>query len=86
MSVDSSYPILRCKMRVLEVTRSISAAGEVEQERVKLTAVYGPEGTENAKWSKWTPSASFDININNPLAQGNLSKGHEYFVDFTPAE
>ena len=52
---------------------------------MKLSAVYGTGETENAKWTKWTPSASFDIQINNPDAMGKLSKGHEYFVDFTPA-
>lgn len=79
-------PVLRCKMRVSEVTRSINADGSVSQERVKLTAVHGPEGTENAKWSKWTPWASFEIGIDNPAAHGQLANGHEFFVDFTPAE
>lgn len=45
-------PVLRCKMRVLEVNQSISSEG----------------------------------NINNPSAHGVLSKGHEFYVDFTPAE
>lgn len=79
-------PVLRCKMRVQEVLHSIKEDGNIEQERVKLMAVSGLEGSENAKWSKWTPSASFEIYINNPDAHGVLSKGHEFYVDFTPAE
>ena len=78
--------VLRAKMRVNEVTRRIDNNGDVESEHVKLIAIYGEEGSENAEWSKWTPSASFDITINNPDAFGQLSKGHEYYVDFLPAE
>ena len=71
-------------MRVSSVTHSKEADGTTSQEQVQLTAVYGPEGSENANWSKWTPAASFTIHINNPHAFGALSKGHEFFVDFTP--
>lgn len=79
--------VTRCKMRVSEVTRSISAAGETESERVKLTAVYANDPQNvNAQWSRWTPNGSIDITISNPAAMGKLSKGHEFYVDFTPAE
>ena len=84
--MEDKSPTLRAKMRVAEVARIVDADGSTNQERVKLQAVYGDEGTENARWSKWTPSASFDITINNPEAFGKLSSGHEYFVDFTPAK
>jgi len=78
--------ILRCKMRVESVMQNKEADGSTSQEIVKLRAVYGKEGTPNAEWSKWTPCADFSITINNPNAFGVLSKGHEFFVDFTPAE
>lgn len=84
--VESMEPVLRAKMRVESVSRSINEDGSVGNEQVKLRAVYGPEGSPNGEWSKWTPSASFDITINNPAAHGALSKGHEFYVDFTPAE
>lgn len=76
--------VLRAKMRVQSVTREIDSDGGIEAEWVKLIAVYGDKGTENAKWAQWTPSANFEIQINNPEAIGKLSRGHEYFVDFTP--
>lgn len=76
---------LRCKMRVAEVVRSINADGSIASETVKLVAVYGAEGTENGVWSKWTPSAQFTVSINNPDAFGKLSKDHEFYVDFSPA-
>jgi hypothetical protein len=79
-------PILRCKLRVLEVTQAMDSNGKVEQERVKLTAVYGAENSVNAQWSRWTPWAEFNIGISNPEAFNKLSKGHEFYVDFTPVE
>lgn len=77
--------VVRCKVRVNTVLHSKNADGSTESETVKLCAVYGPEDSENAKWSRWTPSASFEINISNPSAFGKLSKGHEFYVDFIPA-
>ncbi len=76
--------ILRCKVRVTEVLSVKNPDGTTEQERVKLAAVYGVEGTENNQWSRWTPHASFEISINNPLAFNKLSKGHEFYIDFVP--
>ena len=77
--------VLRCKLRVAEVLHQKNENGETTQERVKLVAVYG-NNSENEKWSKWTPSANFDIYINNPDAFEKLSHGHEFFVDFTPVK
>ena len=75
---------VRCKMRVTEVVHSLDSKGDVEQERVQLTAVYGQGDIENATWAKYTPSAHFEISINNPAAMNKLSKGGEFYVDFTP--
>lgn len=53
-------------------------------ETVKLNAVSDKEGT-NATWSKWTPSGSLTMTINNPDALGRFTPGKEYFLDFTEA-
>lgn len=76
---------IRCKMRVNTVTQSKNPDGSTESEKVDLTAVYG-DTPENKEWSKWTPSASTSITINNPDAFGKLSKGHEFYVDFIPVQ
>ena len=76
---------MRCKMRVIKVAQVKNADGTIDCEEVQLTAVYN-DSPENKEWSKWTPSASFTIQINNPSAFNKLSSGHEYFVDFTPAQ
>lgn len=77
---------LRCKLRVSEVTVSRDAEGKATQERVTLDAVYSPDPeSENAQWAKYTPSARFQMTIDNPAAFGHLSNGHEFYVDFIPA-
>lgn len=77
--------VLRCKLRVAEVAQIKEPDGTTRQERVKLFAVMGPAGSENAQWAKYTPTATFEMAIDNPAAMGILSSGHEFFVDFTPA-
>ena len=59
--------------RVVEVLASKDSNGAVEQERVKLQAVIN-NTPENKEWSRWTPSASFEIWISNPEAFGKLSR------------
>lgn len=78
--------VMRCKMWVTSVLHSKEADGTTSEEKVTLAAVYSSDpATENARWSKWTPSANLTIHISNPEAFGKLSAGHEFFVDFTPA-
>ncbi len=77
--------VLRAKLRVSEVLHRKDGNGETSMETVKLVAVYSDdEGSENKQWSTWTPSASFEMQINNPNAFGKLSSGHEFYVDFIP--
>lgn len=76
---------LRCKFRVDRVSHDIGPGGEIESEQVRLVAVYSDDpNSENAQWSKWTPSGTFEIIINNTRAFGKLTKDHEYFIDLTP--
>jgi hypothetical protein len=83
--IESMDSIVRCKMKVDEVLFSKNADGTIAYENVKLSAVYG-NTEENKEWSKYTPSASFSINISNPGAMDKLSRGHEFYVDFTPCK
>lgn len=79
-----STPVIRCKVVVesVETTNPTATPGD---EIVKMRAVY--EGSEeNKEWSKYTPSAFFQMQISNPSAQGRLAKGAEFYVDFTPAD
>lgn len=51
-------------------------------EEVKFGAVYGPG---NEEWSKATPTASLEMVIDNPAAQGQFEPGKDYLVRFEPA-
>lgn len=75
---------IRAKVVVesVDVTNPTATPGD---EIVKMRAVYN-NSPENAEWSQYTPSAFFQIQISNPAAKGQLLKGHEYYVDFTPVE
>jgi hypothetical protein len=39
----------------------------------------------NKTWSKYTPSGSISMTIDNPDAVGQFKIGGTYFVDFSPA-
>jgi hypothetical protein len=83
--MDKNNPILRCKVRVAEVSHLKNADGSTSQEKITLSAVYSNDpNSENKQWSTWTPFAHFQLGINNPQAFGKLSSGHEFYVDFTP--
>lgn len=59
---------------------------EAPCETVKLWAVSGGPGNENAEWNLNTPTAHVEIVIANPEAMGKFVLGKSYYVDFTPAE
>lgn len=75
---------LRLKMSVHSVKSSIGPDGEKASEELSFGAVYsGDPESANAKWSKWTPSASLTMTISNPLAFDKLLPGQFVFVDIT---
>jgi hypothetical protein len=78
--------MLRCKMKVESVVETKDGDGKKNQEQVTLRAVYGPEGSENRQWARYTPSGELRLSIDNQNAFGKLVKDREYYIDFTPAE
>lgn len=76
--------MLRAKFKVQRIGRY---EGSDPSETVHLMAVYSadPE-SENAQWSKATPSGTLSMTISNPKAQGLLEEGKEYYIDITPAD
>ncbi len=76
--------VIRAKVKVTSVKRSVNAEGNYANEEIELSAVYG-DSEENKKWSKWTPSAQFKLQINNEAAFGKLPVGKEFYIDFIPA-
>jgi len=54
---------------------------------VKLNAVYsGDKNSEDNSYSKATPSATLEMQIDNPAVRGQMKPGQKYYVDFTPTE
>lgn len=51
---------------------------------VEFEAVYG-DGTDNAEWSKWTPSGVLTMQITNAPAHEQFEVGKDYFLDLSPA-
>jgi hypothetical protein len=72
---------LRLKMSIASVKSSCDQSGAKVSEEIALQAVYGPEGSANSQWSKWTPSAGLTMHVSNPGAFGRVLPGEFYFVD-----
>lgn len=82
---------MRAKLRVSFV-ESYPKDGEKNGERVTMNAV-GPTGSypddgsdEDNTYARWSPSASFEIYIQNPALFGKFSTDQKFYVDFTEAD
>ncbi|SPF77031.1 hypothetical protein ALP8811_02052 [Aliiroseovarius pelagivivens] len=79
-------------MRVLSVEEQKGSDEEIMGEILKMTAVSKSEGydetgdDENNTYAKWSPSASFEIDIRNPNLFGKFVVDQEFYVDFTLAD
>lgn len=79
-------PTMRAKLQVNEVTKGSG------YERLRMNAVgpkgpYPADGTdEDNTYSKWSPSAEFTIQINNPALHDQFAMGDRFYVDFTKAD
>ena len=83
----SEGAVLRLKMNVNSVKTVHGNEGEPYQQELALSAVYSnKEGSANAQWSKWTPSASLTMTVSNPAAFGKVLPGQFVYVDITPTD
>ena len=69
---------VRAKFKVESVTHVVGG------ESVKMNAVCYDDNDENKSFSKWTPSGSFEMFVNNEKIFGVFQPGQEYYLDFTP--
>jgi hypothetical protein len=72
---------VRAKFRCTSVT-----ACEGGQENVTLMAANGPAGSENAGWSKYTPTGQLTMSITAVGAVGVFKPGKHYYIDLTEEE
>lgn len=83
---------MRCKLRLNRVQENANQHGEKVSEKLLFSAVSKKEGyaedglDENNTFARFSPSASFEIDVHNPALFGQLVEGEEYYVDFTKAE
>jgi len=74
------------KMSVKAKFRCDSILKEETAQTVRFSAVTSNEpGSENAAWSKWTPSGQLMMNITNPAAFNQFVEGKEYFLTLEEA-
>jgi hypothetical protein len=79
--------VLRLKCMVNTVKTVHGNEGEPYQQELALSAVYSnAEGSANAQWSKWTPSASLNMTVSNTAAFNKLKPGQFVYVDLIPCE
>ena len=79
--------VLRLKMCVNSVKTVHGSDGEPQQQELALSAVYSnKEGSANAQWSKWTPSASLTMLVSNTAAFGKVLPGQFVYVDLIPTD
>lgn len=84
MSRGTPGQTIRCKVRVANVTHIMNELGEVSCEDIRFEAVTN-DTPENKEWSKYTPSATFEMRIDNPAAIGKMRFREEFYVDFVRA-
>lgn len=77
--------MITARMYVAESTRvGYPNGGTAPAEKIKLAAVYSSDPADpNFSYSQATPSASFELYINNPDAIGQLEPGKTYDIAIT---
>lgn len=69
---------VRAKFKVDTVTLHTNG------ENIKMSAVCYDDNDENKSFSKWTPTGSYEMFVNNEKIFGVFQPGQEYYLDFTP--
>lgn len=49
-------------------------------QELTLSPVYGQDETDNANWSRFTPSGCLKMVVTNPDAYNQIEVGKEYFL------
>ncbi len=72
---------MRCLVRLEDIFRT-----QWGTKKVMFSACYDPSIPEHKKFQQASPSASFDLVIDNPAVTENLVIGGYYYVDFSYVE
>lgn len=69
------------RAKLIPIQKTETGAGDNRQVTVRLVAASGPD---NQEWSRYTPSATFDIALKGDLAD-RIEIGKDYYVDIAEA-
>jgi hypothetical protein len=77
---------MRANFRISTVTQ-MEGIEVLKMSAVSKSASYPQDGSdEDNTYAKFSPSASLEITIANPVLLGQFNAGEKFYVDFTPAE
>lgn len=71
---------IRCKMQLQQITEH---AWSKTSKSLRFQACYDTSIPEDQRFAKATPSASIEMQVDNPTALEQFKLGHYYYVDFT---
>ena len=74
---------IRCKFKVTGVEDNGSTESHASK-KVTLSTQYDPTLPEDQRFTRWTPTGTLDVVIDNPAALARLAVGADYYVDLTP--
>lgn len=80
---DAAAPAMHKNIIAKLHCESVITSGDSQD--VKFRAV-SDDSEENKSFSKWTPSATLEMNITNPAALGAFEAGRDYLVTITEAK
>lgn len=73
---------VRAKLQLTEITEH---SWNPSARTLKFEARYDTSTPEDLRFSKATPSAALEMQVDNPAALEQFKLGEDYYVDFTPA-
>ena len=71
---------IRAKFRCISETRH----SHTEAVTVRFQPMYDPDLPEDQRYSKYTPSGSLEMYVDNPAVQFEV--GADYYLDFTKVD
>ena len=77
--------VMRAKMKIMAVTPAYGNA-EILKAYPVCSNMDQDGNSEDNTFSKFTPSGSLELCINNPDLMGKIKEGQTFYVDFTLVE
>lgn len=77
---------MRAKFRITSITQ-LEGVEVLKMSAVSKTGAYPEDGSdEDNTYAKFSPQASLELTVANPVLLGQFKAGEKYYVDFIKAE